>query len=107
MTREEAKRVKSDFVNMSQTYNGYEITDMWNMMCDQLFDSMQFPIRNMQIHAEAPMPIVHKIKNETCGMEPFDMHHGLIATEDNKYSGLKAEYYLRTFNDIQKQNEKE
>lgn len=40
MKREDAKKIKSDFVNMSQTYNGYEITDMWNMMCDQLFDNL-------------------------------------------------------------------
>lgn len=31
-----AKGVKKDFVNMSQSYNAHEITDMWNMMCEQL-----------------------------------------------------------------------
>lgn len=41
ITRDDAKSIKSEFVNMSQTYNGYEITDMWNMMCDQLFDQLE------------------------------------------------------------------
>jgi len=41
MTRERAKNIKADFVNMNQTYNGYEITSMWNMMCDQLFDELE------------------------------------------------------------------
>lgn len=40
MTLENAKKIKCDFVNMSQYYNGYEITDMWNMMCEQLFNEL-------------------------------------------------------------------
>lgn len=41
MTLEKAKKIKCDFVNMSQYYNGYEITDMWNMMCEQLFQDLE------------------------------------------------------------------
>jgi hypothetical protein len=39
MNIEDAKKVKFDFVHMEQHYNGYEISSMWDMMCEQLFET--------------------------------------------------------------------
>lgn len=100
MTREEAKKVKCDFVNMGQTYNGYEITDMWNMMVDQLFDSMDpvlqyfvelkempTPVRNRMVIAEAPHPMPKLIKNEASGVELYNPDINNL---------LKTDYYKRS-----------
>jgi len=67
ITREGAKKIKSDFVNMGQTYNGHEITSMWNMMCDQLFDEidqMRDGNNFKQDIPETTMPIIHEAVGE-------------------------------------------
>ena len=40
MNKNQAKAIKSDFVNMNQNYTGNEITSMWNMMVEQLFTDL-------------------------------------------------------------------
>lgn len=109
MTRDEAKKVKCEFVNMSQHYNGHEITDMWNMMVDQLFDSMDpvlqyfmelkempTPIRNMTVRAEAPFPMPKKIQNSVCGVELYTDSFKEILKQNSEYMGLKTLYYQKT-----------
>lgn len=83
MTRDRAKDIKTEFVNMSQNYNGYEITSMWNMMVDQLFDELELEsrdpikwaiiergLRHTVTFAEPPMPTPRPIMNSVPGVDP-------------------------------------